>query len=86
MNSNGKGILDVKREEVLPGPRETNGEGHVSFGFGRRVCVGRHLVNDSLFIYTAMILWAATMKCGKDENGKEIPPDTSAFVEMGIIA
>ena len=72
--------------ELLPGPKETNLEGHVSFGFGRRVCVGRHLVNDSLFIYTARILWAATMKCGKDENGKEIPPDTSAFVEMGIIA
>ena len=71
--------------ERLPGPKETNREGYVSFGFGRRVCVGRHLVNDSLFIYTARILWAATMKCGRYENGKELPPDTSAFVEMGII-
>ncbi|KAH9994275.1 cytochrome P450 [Russula vinacea] len=62
--------------ELLPGPKETNREGHVSFGFGRRVCVGRHLVNDSLFIHTARILWAATL----------MPPDTSAVVNVGIIS
>jgi cytochrome P450 len=77
--------LDVKREEVLPGPRETNGEGHVAFGFGRRVCVGKHLANDSLFIMTARMLWAATLKCARDENGKELPPDPNAFVDKGII-
>ena len=71
--------------ELLPGPKETNREGHVSFGFGRRVCVGRHMANDSLFILTARILWAATLQCAKDENGKEVPPDTSAFSEMGVI-
>jgi cytochrome P450 len=70
--------------ELLPGPKETNLEGHVSFGFGRRVCVGRHLVNDSLFIYTATILWAASLKCGRDENGKELPPDINAIVDVGI--
>jgi cytochrome P450 len=67
------------------GLKETNREGHVSFGFGRRVCVGRHLVNDSLFIHTARILWAATLKCGRDANGKEVPPDTSTFVDLGVI-
>ena len=71
--------------ELLPGPKETNQEGHVSFGFGRRVCVGRHLANESLFIRTAMILWAVILKCPRDENGKELPPDTDAFVDLGII-
>ena len=71
--------------ELLPGPKETNQEGHVSYGFGRRVCVGKHLANDSLFIHTARILWAATIQCARDENGKERRPDTSAFVEVGII-
>jgi cytochrome P450 len=33
--------LDVKGEELLPGPKETNQEGHVTFGFGRRICVGK---------------------------------------------
>jgi len=77
--------LDVKGEEVLPGPRETNGEGHVGFGFGRRVCVGKHLANDSLFIMTTRVLWAATLKCARDENGKELPPDLNAFVDKGMI-
>ena len=71
--------------ELLPGPKETSPEGHVSFGFGRRVCVGKHLANDSLFIHTARILWAATLKCALDKNGKELTPDTSSFVDVGII-
>ena len=70
--------------ELLPGPQETNQEGHVSFGFGRRVCVGRNLANDSLFIHTARILWAATLTCVRDENGKELPLDTSAVVDVGV--
>ena len=70
--------------ELLPGPKETNQESHVSFGFGRRICVGKHLANESLFIRTAMILWATTLKCARDESGKEVPPDTNAFVDIGI--
>jgi len=71
--------------ELLSGPKVTSLEGHVSFGFGRRICVGKHLANDSLFIYTARILWAATLKCACDESGKEQSPDTSAFEEIGIV-
>jgi cytochrome P450 len=70
--------------ELLPGPKETTQEGHVSFGFGRRICVGKHLANDSLFIHTARILWATTIKCAQDENGKEILPDTSPFAKEGF--
>jgi cytochrome P450 len=70
--------------ELLPGPKETNQEGHVTFGFGRRACVGKHLANDSLFIDTARILWAATLQCARDENGKELPPDTSPFEKEGF--
>ena len=71
--------------ELLPGPRETNQEGHVTFGFGRRICVGKHLANDSLFILTARILWAANLKCVQDENRKERLLDASAIVEIGSI-
>ena len=71
--------------ELLPGPKETNQEGHVSFGFGRRFCVGKHLVNDSLFIETARILWAVTLKCAQNKDGKELPPDVSAFEAMGVV-
>jgi cytochrome P450 len=76
--------LDDKGE-LLPGPMETNQEGHASFGFGRRICIGKHLANESLFIYTARILWAATLECAKDENGNDLLPDSSAFIDEGLI-
>jgi cytochrome P450 len=77
--------LDDKGE-LLPGPVETNLEGHVSFGFGRRVCVGRHLVNNTLFIATARILWAANLGRVRDEMGKERLPDMSlSFEDDGIV-
>jgi cytochrome P450 len=60
--------------------------GHVSFGFGRRICVGKHLANDTLFITTARILWAAKLEGVRDENGKEVPLDTDNFVDTGIIS
>ena len=77
--------LNAKGDEVLPGPRETNGEGHVTYGFGRRICVGKYFANDSLFINAVMILWAAKLECARDENGKKLPPDPNAFVDNGIM-
>ena len=71
--------------ELLPGPKETSQEGHASFGFGRRVCVGKHLANNSLFILTARILWAANLRCMEDKKGMERLLDTNAFVEAGSI-
>ena len=76
--------LNAKGDEVLPGPKETNGEGHVTFGFGRRICVGKYLANDSLFINTATILWAAKLECTRDGNGKELLPDPNALMDNGI--
>ncbi|KAI0295618.1 cytochrome P450 [Multifurca ochricompacta] len=67
--------------ELLPGPIETNQEGHLSFGFGRRICVGKHLANDTLFISTARILWATTIEHVLDENGKEVVPDLEGFTD-----
>ena len=48
---------------------ETKEEGHVTYSFGRRVCVGKHVANNSLFINFAMMLWACTIEPGKDKNG-----------------
>ena len=76
--------LDAKGKELLPGPREAQ-EGHVTYGFGRRVCVGKALANDSLFINSARILWAATLDCARGENEKELRPDTNAFLDKGVI-
>ncbi|VDC01477.1 unnamed protein product [Peniophora sp. CBMAI 1063] len=40
---------------TLPGSKD---DGHYSFGFGRRICVGKHVANNSLFIDVAVLLWA----------------------------
>nr|GAT43916.1 cytochrome P450 [Mycena chlorophos] len=44
------------------------------FGFGRRVCPGSHVANKSLFINTALLLWA--FRIAQDEKH---PIDTMAF-------
>ncbi|KAF9458164.1 cytochrome P450 [Collybia nuda] len=62
----------------LPKP-EGNGEPFPvgPFGFGRRICPGIHLGDNSLWIVMASVL--ATMNIFKavDDNGKEITPEVS---------
>ncbi|KAH9975377.1 cytochrome P450 [Lactifluus volemus] len=63
---------------------ETKEEGHVTYGFGRRICVGKHVANNSLFIDIAMMLWACTIEPAKDENGQVIPIDVDGCIEDGL--
>ncbi|KAE9401820.1 cytochrome P450 [Gymnopus androsaceus JB14] len=37
-------------------------DGHCAYGFGRRVCVGRHVADNALFIDICIILWALCIK------------------------
>jgi hypothetical protein len=64
---------------------ETKEEGHVTYGFGRRVCVGKHVANNSLFIDFAMMLWACKIEPGKDERGNVIPIDVDGCIEDGLV-
>ncbi|KAM6497593.1 cytochrome P450 [Amanita muscaria] len=47
-----------------------------AFGLGRRVCPGQHIATSSIFLNTALILWAMTVE--KDPNH---PIDELAFTE-----
>lgn len=60
----------------LPAP-EGRGEPYPNgpFGFGRRICPGRHLADASLWIAVASILATITISKALDENGKEITPE-----------
>ena len=71
--------------DIAPGPPETKEEGHVTYGFGRRVCVGKHVANNSLFIDIAMTLWACNIEPGKDGHGDIIPMDVEGWVDEGLI-
>ncbi|KAI9512444.1 cytochrome P450 [Russula earlei] len=61
-------LLD-KDEERSSGHLKATQAGYVTFGFGRRICVGRDLALDSLFINTARILWAAKLERGRKWDG-----------------
>jgi cytochrome P450 len=71
--------------ELTTGPTDANQEGHFTYGFGRRACVGRNLANEELFITMARVLWAAKLERARDENGNEIPLDTEAIVDAGMV-
>ena len=71
--------------EVSPGPPDTKEESHVTYGFGRRLCVGRHVANNSLFIDIAVLLWALKIERKKDAAGKLLPLDVDGFVEDGLV-
>ncbi|KAF2183899.1 cytochrome P450 [Zopfia rhizophila CBS 207.26] len=50
---------------------------HFSFGAGRRICPGMHVAERSLFLNVARLLWAFDIRLAKDENGRDIPVDSS---------
>ncbi|THU90251.1 cytochrome P450, partial [Dendrothele bispora CBS 962.96] len=52
------------------------------FGFGRRICAGRHLADVSIFLACAMVLSVFDITKYRDENGEAITPDTE--VTSGI--
>ncbi|KAG2126118.1 cytochrome P450 [Suillus cothurnatus] len=79
--------------EVFPEPHKFNPQrwlddtGHVRhdlrffpFGFGRRVCPGQHVANRSIFINTALILWAFRLS---ENPAAKI--DTLAFSDTTIM-
>ncbi|KAF9237851.1 cytochrome P450 [Melanogaster broomeanus] len=45
---------------------------NIAFGFGRRICVGRHFADITLWSAMAMILALFKVSVPKDEDGKEV--------------
>ncbi|KAF9047143.1 cytochrome P450 [Hymenopellis radicata] len=76
-------FLNDKGEfELKPGMR---GDGHVTYGFGPRICLGRLVANDTLFITFACALWAMKMMPPKDDAGKPILPDYKNVIAEGLV-
>ncbi|KAI9447042.1 cytochrome P450 [Lactarius psammicola] len=64
----------------VPDGRE---EGHVTFGFGRRLCPGRHFAEATLSITIATLLWA--MRFERPE-GVQAELDLRTFIRGGLTA
>jgi len=56
-------------------------EGHVSFGYGRRVCPGRFVAQRTLVIDIATLLWAMRFERPEGAQGEL---DTHTLVHSGI--
>ena len=48
-------------------------EPNAAFGFGRRACPGMYMAQDTLWIITAMLLWAFKIEHKLDLGGNIIP-------------
>jgi cytochrome P450 len=71
--------------EMPPGVSELKKDGHFSYGFGTRICVGRHMADSTLFINIAILLWAMKFERKKDASGRLAPLDVNGWVDVGLI-
>lgn len=60
-------------------------DGHVTFGFGKRICIGRYVAKNSLFIEVACMLWALRITPKLDANGKPILPGLEDSLFEGLL-
>ncbi|KAF8625969.1 hypothetical protein AX17_006694 [Amanita inopinata Kibby_2008] len=56
----------------------------IAFGFGRRICPGRHIATSTLWIMIASVLSTFTISKDKDEDGNEIDIDSGAFSDAVV--
>ncbi len=73
--------LDEKGQ--VKSPMEGREEGHMSFGFGRRVCPGRHVAEGTLAIDFATLLWAMRFERPEGSRGEL---DVRTIVQSGFAA
>nr|F1SY62.1 RecName: Full=Cytochrome P450 monooxygenase 58 [Postia placenta Mad-698-R]BAK09406.1 cytochrome P450 [Postia placenta] len=76
-------FLDASGNEIdIAG---THGQGHVTYGFGRRICIGMHVANQALFIDIAALLWAFNIEAPTGPDGNPILPSRTDFVDEGLV-
>ncbi|EKM49100.1 uncharacterized protein PHACADRAFT_214509 [Phanerochaete carnosa HHB-10118-sp] len=66
--------------ELDPAVRDPN---EATFGFGRRICPGRFLAYEALWLAVASVLAAFSIAKAKDEHGADVTPD--AEYEYGFM-
>ncbi|KAJ6477497.1 cytochrome P450, partial [Mycena vulgaris] len=62
----------------------TKGESHVTFGFGTRVCPGRHVAKNTISINIASVLWGLEIRPATDKEGLPLIPNPDDMVITGL--
>jgi len=70
---------------MTPGISDLTKDGHFTYGFGSRLCVGRLMADNSLFINIAILLWAMKFERKKDASGRFLPLDVDGWVDVGLV-
>jgi cytochrome P450 len=70
---------------IAPVISDLRKDGHFSYGFGNRICVGRHFADASLFINITTLLWAMKMERTKDASGRLVPLDVDSWIDVGLV-
>ncbi len=78
-------FIDEATGKLKPSPPGTKEESHVTFGFGRRICPGRHVAVSMLVMQMALMLWAMDIEGLKDENGVHAKIDVDGCIDDGLV-
>ncbi|KAH6621612.1 cytochrome P450 [Chaetomium sp. MPI-SDFR-AT-0129] len=73
-------INDFKNSTESTQSPDVSKRDHFSFGVGRRVCEGMHVVDRSMFLVIARLMWAFDIRPATDTDGKEVLPDQDDLV------
>ncbi|KAI0007179.1 cytochrome P450 [Xylariaceae sp. FL0662B] len=73
-------------DEDAPTALKLNDLPTVGFGFGRRICTGRHIARNSLWIQISRLLWAFDVEPGVSETGERVLVDDTKSTDGALVA
>lgn len=65
--------------------RDAKDEGGRAFGFGRRICPGRHIATSMLTVQIALILWSMNIKGERGPRGEHVPINADGSLNDGLV-
>ncbi|KDR67210.1 hypothetical protein GALMADRAFT_258606 [Galerina marginata CBS 339.88] len=78
--------LEFKPERFLDQNGKLNDDSKITaFGFGRRICPGRHIASSTVWLTIASVLASFKIEKAKDQFGNDIPIDES-YNEDGLVS
>ena len=78
-------FISTEKNGLYPSDACVNGESpypDAAFGYGRRICPGRLLAKDNVWLAIASVLSMFNIAPAKDENGRDVPVTDSCLSAM----